>query len=352
MKDKIEIISDISRSVISEMSSEAVSGLIQLDQTLVNQVVGKDPDPMFITMDVLSEGVSKNGRLYDASSLQEVAHQINTQHPDGYAGHIGAAERATKVPDCEIIWLGSKIVETNGKLRLFAKGYVLPEAKNRRSYLEKAKALGKNVSVSIYGTAKQVWDKTAKAYRQLNIDLESIDFTRPKSEGVQNVGMFALTAEMVDEDKLKATEKIVMEKAEVLKAATVEEIRENVPEAVIAEITNEAVESAKVTVVSEMEQEKDAVISEMRAENRGLMLNQTLDSKVVDQAARKMIKRMVVAEMADDESVEDAVDRVLDSEEGKAVVSEMTTTEPTVQPKVEQKGAVAPRESRFIKRKG
>lgn len=350
MEDKIEVISDISRSVISEMSSEAVSGLIQLDQSLVDKVVANDPDPMFVTMEVLSEGVSRNGRLYDADALSLVAHQINTQHPDGYAGHISPEERATKVPDCEVIWLGSKIVETKGKLRLFAKGYVLPEAKSRRSYLEKAKALGKNVSVSIYGTAKQVWDKAAKAHRQLNIDLESIDFTRPKSEGVPNAGLFALTAEMVNENNVKATEN-VMEKAEVLKAATAEEIRENVPEAVIAEITNEAVEAAKSTVISEMESEKDSVIAEMRAENRELTLNQTLQAKVVDQSARKMIKRMVISEMADDEEVTDAVDRVLDSEEGKAVVSEMTTVEPTVQPRVEQKAAVAAKTSKFIRRK-
>lgn len=352
MKDnKVVVISDYSRSVISEMSSEAVSGLINLAEDLVVKVVGNDPDPKFVTIEVLNEGVSRNGRLYDASALREVAEQINTQHPDGYAGHISASERATKVPDCEVIWLGSKIVETNGKLRLFAKGYVLPEAKNRRSYLEKAKALGKNVSVSIYGTAKQVWDKTSKAYRQMNIDLESIDFTRPKSEGVPNAGMFALTAEMVDESKVKTTEN-VMEKANVLKAATAEEIRENVPEAVIAEITSEAVEASKATVIAEMKSEKEAVIAEMRAENRELTLNQSLQAKVVDSTARKMIRRMVVSEMADDESVDEAIDRVLDSEEGKAVVSEMTVTEPTVQPKVEQKAAVAARTSKFIRRKG
>lgn len=351
MKDKmIEVISDYNRSVISEMSSEAVSGLIQLDASLVEKIVGTDPDPMFVTLEVLNEGVSRNGRLYDASALKEVADQINTQHPDGYAGHISQAERGTKVPDCEVIWLGSRIVESSGKLRLFAKGYVLPEARNRRSYLEKAKALGKNVSVSIYGTAKQIWDKAEKAYRQMNIDLESIDFTRPKSEGVPNSGMFTLTAEMVDDNKVNTMEN-VMEKAEVLKAATAEEIRENVPEAVIAEITNQAVEQAKTQVISEMSAEKDSVIAEMRAETRGLKLNELLQTKVIDQSARKMIKRMVISEMAYDEEVEVAVDRVLDSEEGKAVVSEMTTIEPTVQPRVEQKAALAAKGSRFIRRK-
>ena len=218
------IAEDSTTAVISEMSGEAVSGLISLDEALVAKVVGDDPDPMFVTLEVLNEGVSRNGRYYDLKALQEVAEQINSEHPDGYAGHITQSERATKVPDAEVIWLGSKLVNTNGKNRLFAKGYVLPEAKKRRSYLEKAKAIGKNVSVSIYGTAKQVWDKALKAYRQMNIDLESIDFTRPKSEGVPNGKLgFALTSEMASEEGKSNEED--MEKTEVLKSCSKEDFR-------------------------------------------------------------------------------------------------------------------------------
>lgn len=333
------ILHDSEKVIISEMSSEAVSGIIQLDPELVSKVVGDDPDPMFVTMPVLSEGVSRNGRYYSEEALREVAHQIDTEHPDGYAGHITKEERSNKVPDCEVIWLGSKLAESEGKLRLFAKGYILPEAKKRRSYMQKAKALGKGVSVSIYGTARQIWDKALKAYRQMNIDLESIDFTRPKSEGVPNGGVFALTAEMVDSNLKEEA----MEKAEALKNSTADELREHVPEAVIAEITEEAVSAAKAeqaSVIQEMET-KDAVIAEMRTELRGFELDGELNAKVVDKAARKMIRRIVLSEMSDDEKVSDAVNRVLSSEEGKAIVSEMTVVEPKVQPAVEAKAAKA-----------
>ena len=37
---------------------------------------------------------------------------------------------------------------------MYAKGYVLPDANNRWNYLKMAKAMGKNVAVSIYGKAK------------------------------------------------------------------------------------------------------------------------------------------------------------------------------------------------------
>lgn len=335
------IIDDDNKVIISEMSNEAVSGLISLDESLVGKVVGDDPEPMFVTLEVLNEGVSRNGRYYDLNALKEVEAQINSEHPDGYAGHITQSERATKVPDAEVIWLGSKLVNTDGKNRLFAKGYVLPEAKKRRSYLEKAKAIGKNVSVSIYGTAKQIWDKTMKAYRQMNIDLESIDFTRPKSEGVPNGKLgFALTAEMASEEEKSNEGK--MEKAEILKSCSKEDLVENVPKEVLEDLTNDAVQQAKAdaeSTISEMTSEKDKIIAEMRAENRGYQLRNCLDSRVSDSKARKMIERMVVAEMADDESVEEAVGRVLESEEGKAIVQEMTTVEPTIAPRIENKTA-------------
>ena len=157
-----KVISDGKKVVISEMSSEAVSGLISLDPELVSKVIKNDPEPMFITLDILTEGVSRNGRYYSEEALNEVSRQINTEFPDGYAGHITQEERKSKVPDAEVIWLGSKVLELDGKKRLFAKGYVLPEAKKRRSYLSKAQELGKSVAVSIYGTAKQVWDNASK----------------------------------------------------------------------------------------------------------------------------------------------------------------------------------------------
>lgn len=339
--NKVAIVEDGVDAVVSEMSDEAVSGLISLDDALVAKVAGDDPNPMFITMEVLNEGVSRNGRYYDLSALKEVGDQINSEHPDGYAGHITNGERATKVPDAEIIWLGSKLLSVNGKHRLFAKGYVLPEAKKRRSYLKRAKAVGKNVSVSIYGTAKQVWDKAISAFRQMNIDLESIDFTRPKSEGVPNGGLgFSLTAEM--ENEANKLNEGIMEKADILKSCSKDDLKKYVSQDVLESLTDDVVSDVKSKAeetISEMTSAKDKIIAEMRAENRSYKLRDCLSSRVSDSKARKMIELMVVAEMSDDEDVDETVKRVLNSEEGKTVVKEMTTVEPTVTPHVEQKSS-------------
>nr|DAV53554.1 MAG TPA: Prohead core protein serine protease [Caudoviricetes sp.] len=346
------VINDDLSAVVSEMSDEAVSGLISLDDALVDNVVGDDENPMFITMEVLNEGISRNGRYYDLNALQEVSEQINSEHPDGYAGHISKDERSTKVPDAEVIWLGSKLLNTKGKNRLFAKGYVLPEAKKRRSYLKRAKAVGKNVSVSIYGTAKQVWDKTLSAFRQSGIDIESIDFTRPKSEGVPNGGMgFALTAEMANGNN--SNEEVEMNKAEILQSCTKEDLLANVPKDVLADLTKDAVDQASAEAketISEMTSAKDKVIAELTTENRSYKLHDCLMSRVSDSKARRMVERMVLSEIKDDEDVDDAVKRVLESDEGKLVVSEMTTVEPGVTPRIDQKSAHKA-ERRFIRRR-
>lgn len=355
-----KVFAEQSRSTIAEMDSSSLDSLIPLNQDMVAKVTEGDPDPMFVTLEVLNEGVSANGRYYDADALAEVCSQINANRPDGYAGHLQQSERSSKVPDVETIWLGAVVKEVDGKLRLFAKGYVLPDATKRRSYIKRAKAAGKRISVSIYGTARQVYDSAIKAYRQAAIELESIDWARWGAEGVRTSGSFAVTAEMHDESNSKGES---MEKAEVLKAATLEDLKQYVSPEVISEMTSEAVNAAKAEsreVVSEMADitaqlgdKPLETIAEMRKENAELKLDKELSSKVSDSVARKMVRRMVVSEMREDSTltVDQAVDRVLASEEGKHVVAEMTAVEPVVQPKIAQPAAKADKH-RFITKRG
>lgn len=347
------------RATVQEMGANN-DDIVPLDAELVKAIVGDDPDPMFVTIEVLNESVSTNGRFYDKATIADIAKQINEKHPDGYAGHLNDAERSHKVPDAETFWLGAVVKEVDGKSRLIAKGYVLPEATRRRSVLKRALAIKRNVAVSIYGTANRVWDAARKAYKLSEYDLESIDWTRPGSEGVRNSGLFMVTAEMNDNGNINPGDDN-MDKAKVLKAATADDLRENVSPDVIAEMTNEAVEAAKVeqrevvsemTAISEKLGEKPLeVIAEMQSKLTGFELDKELTDKVSDGAARKMVKRMVTAEMREDAKLTatEAVDKVLASEDGKAVVAEMTVREPRVTPQTKLPGATS---SKFIEKKG
>ena len=339
------------RATIAEMAQSGVEGLIQLDPELVKGVVGDDPDPQFVTIEVLNESVSKNGRFYDRETIEDIARQINERRPDGYKGHLRDDERSHKVPDAETIWLGARVLDDQGTARLVAKGYVLPEARNRRAALKRAKTLGRNVAVSIYGTSRVVRDSVKKAMRVFDFDLESIDWTRPGSEGVRNSGIFAITAEMDSSGSVKNGEYMTIQEA--LNAATKEDVQAHLRPEVVAEMTSEAVEAAKAEsreVVSEMATVKEAlgdqpleVVAEMRQKLTRYELDSELSSKVSDKAARKMVERLVVSEMSTDSDLDvpTAVGKVLASEEGRAIVAEMTAREPVITPQISKPSAAA-----------
>jgi hypothetical protein len=339
-------------AIVAEMTGakQAADELIQLDAELVKAVVGDDPNPMFVTIEVLNESVSTNGRFYDRETIIDIARQINEKHPDGYKGHLTDAERDHKVPDAETIWLGARVIDDQGKARLIAKGYVLPEARSRRSILKRASAIKRNVAVSIYGTSRVVRDAAKKALRVFDFDLESVDWTRPGSEGVRNSGIFAVTAEM---SSGKNNEGEDMTLAEALASASAQDIKAHAKPEVVAEMTREAVEAEKAssrTVVSEMTSLKETlgdnpvqVVAEMQSQLTKFELEKELNTKVSDKAARKMVERMVVSEMKSDAALKpaEAVAKVLESEDGKAVIAEMTTREPVVTPQISQPGATA-----------
>lgn len=342
-----------------EMTGDASAGVdVPVEDGLIEKLSEGDKNPMFVTIEVINEGVSRNGRAYDRETIISLAEQINAKKPTGYFGHLKDDERGNKFPEPQTIWIGAKVEEVGGKVRLFAKGYVLPEAKSLRSFLKKAKAISKNVAVSVYGLAQVVVDKVSNTQLVKSMQLESIDWARPGSEGVPNMGLFTVTSEMADdsEDIKKQGESKPMNKQEVLKSATAAELKEANPE-VVSEMVTEAVEAKQAeleTVVSEMadvrqslglkeDQSVTSVIAEMQQQLKEAELDNQLREKVESPTARKMVKELVVGEMVSDTTltVANAVDKVLESESGKALVAEMLEVAPKVSPKTEQPSVVA-----------
>lgn len=335
-------------AIVKEMTADAVGKLdVPIDAQLITDISEGDKDPMFVTIEVINEGVSRNGRAYDKKTIESLAEQINAKKPDGYYGHLTDDERKTKYPEPQTIWLGAKVTEVKGKTRLFAKGYVLPEAKTLRSYLKKAKAAGKNVAVSVYGLAKVAKDTANNVMRVQSMALESIDWARPGSEGVLNMGLFSVTSEMMD--NISSDKGVEMDRVEVLKSTTVDELKELNP-AVVTEMVNEAtqkVEAESEAIVSEMADVRTVlaledsasvvdVVKEMQSQINDYNLDAQLRHKVESPNARLVVKQLVISEMANGTTVDEAVDNVLGSETGQAVIQEMLDIAPKVAPKVEQ----------------
>lgn len=339
-------------AIIMEMSATPETQAdvdVPVDKDVIAKLKEGDSEPMFVTIEVLNEGVSRNGRAWDKKTILSVAEQINAKKPDGYYGHLTEEERKSKYPEPQTIWVGAKTLEIDGKLRLFAKGYVLPDAKKLRTYLTKAKAIGKNVAVSVYGTAQAIKDKVKNVITMKDFDLESVDWARPGSEGVRNMGIFSVTSEMTEDGDNDNYNEVNMKREDVLKTVTADELQEHNP-TLVSEMTSEVVSSKETeleALVAEMKQVEEVldiesissavdVIGEMREKLTEYEIDAELKNKVDSASARKFVRQLVVSEMSDGHPVDVAVDRVLESETGKSIVEEMVDAAPRVAPATKQ----------------
>ena len=277
-----------------------------------------DKDPLFVTVEALSEQISVNKNLWTRRALESIAEQVNKKKPDAYLGHMKDEDRGYKTPESQTIWLGAKVEDLKGKSRLFIKGYVLPYAKSLKQYLKKSKAASKKVVVSVSGVAKKMWDSAKDAYNVEGFELESIDWSHPEMAGMKGPGYLSLTSEM--------KKKVRKMKYEDL---TVEKLEEKRPD-----LVKEMVKASKETV-SEMKKEvgkQEETVKEMKTELAGYRENEVngyLDEKLTGEISHKptrtIFRKLVVSEMnkVTKKEADKALDKVLNSDEGKALVTEM-----------------------------
>ena len=325
----------IPNGVVQEMVKSFADGDIQVPLSTgvdLDQLLQGDDDPMFVTIDALSDTISGNKRRWTSDELHRIAEQVMKNKPDGYQGHLKPEERSSKAPDAVTMWLGAKVANYQGRNRLFIKGYMLPKASQFKDYLRKAAAAGKNVAVSVYGQAMEAWNESLKAFEVSNFSLESIDWARPGAEGVPNSGFFRVAAEMNGEDEV--------DKIEILQATTVSEMTEYNP--TLVQELRDAAQAEPLAVITEMTEalgitdskEILATITEMKSNREALLtqvahneVDKILGNKVTNVAARGALRRMVISEMTstDVTLVGEMIDRVLATPEGTALVNAFKT---------------------------
>lgn len=348
-----------SQVTIAEMSSKVEDkyGDITLAKGInLDELKAGDDDPMFVVVRVLEETVSENGNSWTKEVMENVMEQILETTPDGFMGHIEEAKRSSIFPDPQTLWIGAKLVTdpVTGRLSLLAKGYVLPGSR-LRTYLKKARAANKKVSVSVYGQASRQFNKNKRHYDIKSFSLESIDWARSGAQGVRNANLLAITQETMKREEIIASATI--DELKEFNADVVQEITDSVKAEVVQEmksVNDEGAEAKKelgkitkelgenpLATVAEMRSDFDAVSGRL-AEN---VVDSELSNRVGSESARKLIKKMTLQEMAivslsDEDKAEavekgvtlsemtalKAVDAVLDTEEAKEVIKEMTKT--------------------------
>lgn len=330
----------------TEVAEAAAAELVSVRPELLKSVAADDQNPLFVTLNIATEGVSKNGMNYSRETIQSMADQINAEVTDGLSGHLTDEERKTRRPDPVTLWLGARVIVKDGRALLYAKGYVMPEELKLRSYLRRAKAVGKNVAVSVFGKAeKATYDVHKKAYTLQGFILQSVDWARSKSEGMPNDGTLILASEMHNEGG------DTVNREQTIKSLNAEDLRTHNP-ALVAEMETNAVQGvnvAEMEAITGLVGENPAVaVAEMQRENRALKLDQELVGKVRAHNARPVLRQMVVAEMeaATDQTainVSEMVAKVLGSDEGKAIVASHIERAPKIDPRKDAPEHIAQR---------
>lgn len=320
----------IIRGYVNEMTTNIVD--LQLPAEInVTELTEGDSNPMFVTARVLEETTSRNGNIYSRSILDEVCDQINKNKPYAYRGHIEESKKSTKAPHPETQWLYAEIRDNGGKAELFAKGYVFQGAKRLREQLRVASKVKKLVPVSISGDAYSKYNKQKGGNELTGITIESIDWARDGAQGVKTAGAITVTREMEDKNIMNDKEfrqKISEMKADELRELNPELVEEVSDKSTITEMAGilgveaDAVK-AKVEEMKSALEKADTDKKALQEQLDGYAIDRELRARVKNSAARKVVRKMVLTEMKLGSESQDAITKVLESEEGKAIISEM-----------------------------
>ncbi len=202
-----------------------------------------DDDPMFVVVPIAEDDViSANGRYYSAAFVQELERQMIEKRPTANQGHLRDEDRTTAYPTPAGYWVGTQKV---GKV-LWGKAYVPPQS-SMKEIVRITKAAGGKITTSIYGPANQEWDKARGAWAAVpeSLVLEHVDFAPVDRAGVKSL---ARVPHVVSEMQNEIEEEIPMDKLDILKEMTAEDVQ-HLPKAVV----NSIIEGSQSTkTISEM----------------------------------------------------------------------------------------------------
>jgi hypothetical protein len=233
-----------------------------------------DSDPFFVSLPIVPRvgAVSKNGLLYDEALVSSVEQQINTKRPGGIFGHLKDEDRGTAYPIPSGMWVGAK---RDGD-QLWAKAYIPPGA--ARDHIRRLKAVGGQISTSIYGKGKYEDTGTKGVRRLLDFDLESLDFAPPQRAALGHGAVPNVTSEFEQENP-------GMTKEELLKSLTLADVPANIREQIVSDAQAQSSATQTVAELRTQVSDRDTLITELQtsvAEFRRREFDGAIDTRVAE----------------------------------------------------------------------
>lgn len=224
----------------------------------IDTIVADDESPMFVNVEVVRAGISGNNRRYNNAVVRE----INAMVPgtQGFLGHPDPSKYGFEFREPQCIYVGSMVdVLPDNTERCIAKCYVF-KSSPLREWIPKSIAANNPMTVSINAIGDVIRSDSILDVVHIN-ELQSIDWANPGTEG-----MFTSKAmSVVSEQKSDVGGNEPMDAKEIIKNATVAEIKAYNPDGVTAllkSVTVAELQAANPSLMNEVRQ--SAVVTEMK----------------------------------------------------------------------------------------
>lgn len=221
-------------------------------------ITADDNSPMFVNVEVVRSGISGNNRRYNNAVVREINAMIpGTQ---GFLGHPDPSKFGFEFRDPQCIYVGSMVdVLPDNTERCVAKCYVFKNSP-LREWIPKSIAANNPMTVSINAIGDVVKSDSVLDVVHIS-ELQSIDWANPGTEG-----MFTSKAmTVVSEQKSKIGGLEQMEPREIIKNATVAELRAYNPDGInnlLQSVTVAELQAINPSIVDEIKQ--SGIVTEMK----------------------------------------------------------------------------------------
>lgn len=231
---------------------------VRVDERIdIGTITADDSDPMFVNVEVVRAGISGNNRRYNNAVVRE----INALVPgaQGFLGHPDPSKYGFEFREPHCIYVGSTVdVLPDNTERCVAKCYVF-KSSPLREWIPKSIAANNPMTVSINAIGDVI--KSDDILDVVHIsELQSIDWANPGTEGIDT----SKAMSVVSEQKSNIGGNNNMDSKEIIKNATVAELRSYNPDAVanlLKSVTLAEMQTANPELVEQIKQ--SAVLTEM-----------------------------------------------------------------------------------------
>jgi hypothetical protein len=309
------------------------------DQVDLEKLLEGDDDPLQVVVYIESGFNQSEDKYYTKDLIRDVVEQVNNNTVNGHLGHRKDEELDTEFPLIATHWIGAEYKESGDKATAYIRGYVDPSQPELKRWVR----TGRIKQVSILGVAMGGYEEGIPHIH--SIELKSIDWT-PLNQNGMSAGLVVAEMEGKPEKNLSENQSENQKKGDdnnmKLSKSKIEEVVNSVEG---DEVSAEKLVSELELDVQEKKQKKTEEKNEKLDEVKQVLeLDEEADTETVQSKLEEVVG--LASEMKtikkeetiknNTKKVENILEKEINNETIKSVVSEMVSNKINLNKKVEE----------------